>query len=169
MHLLNDIDGTNCFSIPFFGSFSSFGREMLVWKVASQGRRAARSSRPSVVAGWEGRRTPCARPRPAARPSGRGKHMQSTWPDLELNSDSHNHTHSHLYPERCIQYRFSTCSTMRNRHMATLMCAHMHTHSIRYVSLKYIYSSQTCMYICGCVYDTQNDLCTSYVESRLHQ
>ncbi|XP_078025779.1 uncharacterized protein LOC144463888 [Epinephelus lanceolatus] len=35
-------------------------RELLVWKAASQGRRAARSSRPSAVAGWEGRRTPCA-------------------------------------------------------------------------------------------------------------
>jgi len=36
-----------------------------------------------------GHRAP--RPRPAERPSGRGKHMQSTWPDLELNSDSHAH------------------------------------------------------------------------------
>lgn len=60
MHLLNDIDGTNWLSIPFSGSFSSSGRELLVWKAASQGRRAARSSRPSAVAGWEGRRTPRA-------------------------------------------------------------------------------------------------------------
>lgn len=60
MHLLNDIDGTNELSIPFSGSFSSSGRELLVWKAASQGRRAARSSRPSAMAGWEGRRTPCA-------------------------------------------------------------------------------------------------------------
>lgn len=33
---------------------------MWVWKAVLQGRQAARSSRPSAVAGQEGRRTPCA-------------------------------------------------------------------------------------------------------------
>lgn len=44
---------------------------------------------------WLGGRAgghPVPRPRPAERPSGRGKHTQSTWPDLDLNPDSHNCT-----------------------------------------------------------------------------
>lgn len=111
---------------------------------------------------WLGGRAgghPAPRPRPAVRPSGRGKHMQSTWPDLELNSDSHNHTHTCTYT---LKHVYSTGSA----HVVRLgtdtwlhPCVHTCTHTqklIQYVLLKYIYSSQTCMYICGCVYDTRS-------------
>lgn len=66
---------------------------------------------------------PAPRPRPAERPSGRGKHTQSTWPDQELDSDSHNCTCTHSYSDTCI-YTYGTCSTLRNRHMVTPTLVH---------------------------------------------
>lgn len=78
---------------------------------------------------WLGGRAgghPVPRPRPAERPSGRGKHMQSTWPDLDLNSDSHYRVC--LYTDTSV-YTHSTCSTVTNRHTVTQTLAHRHIHT----------------------------------------
>lgn len=102
------------------------------WSGRRHRRAGGRRGRVDLLR-WLGGRAgghPAPRPRPAERPSGRGKHMQSTWPDLDLNSDSHNRTHARLFTDTCM-YTYSTCSMIRNRHMVTqtLTLAHIHKHS----------------------------------------
>lgn len=122
-------------SLPLAGS---------CWSGRQHRRAGGRRGRVDLLR-WLGGRAgghPAPRPRPAERPSGRGKHMQSTWPDLGLNSDSHNHVHAHkhtrvgLYADTCI-YTKSTCSVI----------THIHTDSTADV---YCRRTFTAMYICGC-------------------
>lgn len=94
----NDMQRMMRLSIAFTGArFSAWqgGRGVQVWS-GGVARRASGGGRLDLLwwFRWEGRRTPRAPgPGPAERPSGRGKHMQGTWPDLDTNPDSHNHTH----------------------------------------------------------------------------
>lgn len=73
---------------------------------------------------WLGGRAgghPVPRPRPAERPSGRGKHTQSTWPDLDLNPDSHNRTralHTHGTPTKKKQKKRSCTHVFTHLHIA---------------------------------------------------
>lgn len=86
------------FFLFFFKVWFSLSPPLSCWSGKQRRRAGGQRGRADLLQRLGGRAggNPTPLPRPAERPSGPGKHMQSTWPDLELNSDSRSHTHSHL-------------------------------------------------------------------------
>lgn len=124
--LLNDKDGTTWLSILYFWLF------FILWQGAAglrggiAGRAGRRRGRLDLLR-WLGGRAgghPVPRPRPVERPSGRGKHTQSTWPDLELDTDSRSQSQGLMLRQ---MYTCSTCWEQTHGHAHAHMQAYWKT------------------------------------------